>query len=124
MPDSWLLYALDADDLAGRLGVDGRTVRRWRTAGPPGPAALALRLLDGDLGAHHAAWAGWWIDPRDGHLVAPNGETLTPGDAAAWRLERQRLAAALAELDRLRAALDETGRPSEGPAPLLRLGRD
>jgi hypothetical protein len=95
-------------------------VRRWRASGPTGPAALALRLLDGELGVYHPAWAGWWIDPRDGALVSPNREAVHVGDVAAWRLERQRLAAALAELRQLRG-ITQKDRPQEGPAPLLRL---
>ena len=120
--DPWLLRALPASDLAHRLEVSDRQARRWKTQGLPrrGPARVALRLLDGDLGAWHGAWAGWWIDGRDGRLVAPNGEAVTAGDVAAYRLERQRLWALDREARRLRAALDDTGRAHRmSPARLV-----
>lgn len=94
----WLLRTLEPAVLAERLGVDPRTVRRWKREGlPPGPARAALEMLDGGLGWFHPAWTGWWVDPQGGALFAPNGERFSPGDVAALRLDRQRIAALLVE---------------------------
>lgn len=114
----WLLTATDPAELAERLRTTERTVRRWRRDGlPDGPTAVAFALLDGDLGAHHPAWRGWWLDPRDGCLVAPNGEAVTVGDVAAHRLERQRLRALEREVAELRAQKAGPEGPAGGDRP-------
>lgn len=72
-----------------RLPVHPETLRRWRRRRrvPPVPA-LAIRLLQGELGEISPTWRGWRLD-GDGYLVSPEGETWTVPRLNAWAYERQ-----------------------------------
>jgi hypothetical protein len=71
------------------LGVSLRTVRYWDVGRSrvPWSAVRLLRLLRaGDMGGLHAAWHGWYLNPRTAELVSPNGYSFQPGLLAAWPL--------------------------------------
>lgn len=72
-----------------RLPVSGETRRRWRRRGLPPVPALAIKLLEGDLGEISPAWGGWLL--QAGELLAPNGDRWLPGFLLAWSYERQLL---------------------------------
>lgn len=75
------------------LPISPETRRRWRRRRKvPAVAALALKLLEGELGEISPPWRGWRLD-RDGVLISPAGVRWTPPRLLAWGYERQLLEA-------------------------------
>jgi hypothetical protein len=74
---------------AAFLGVSLRTVRYWdagRSRVPWSVVRLLRLFRAGDVGGLNDAWAGWYLNPRTGELVSPNGYSFQPGSLAAWSL--------------------------------------
>lgn len=70
------------DALAERLGISRVSTRRWRRAGLPAWARIAIRLLfGGELGLIHPAWRGWVL--RNGQLCGPDGFAFEPREILA-----------------------------------------
>lgn len=87
------------------LNVHRTTVRRWTlgAAAIPGAQSLAIRALLGDHPGTAGQWTGWRF--HDGLLIAPGGDTYTPGEVLAIRLQQQRVAVLDRELRDLKARI-------------------
>ncbi len=65
------------------LGVDARTLRRWRAQGrAPVVVVRFLEALAADLGGRHPDWAGWRLC-GDGLLRDDGGNAFSVGDVRA-----------------------------------------
>lgn len=96
-------------ELERLTGAHRTTVARWKLRARAGwlPAWLA-RLVNtlhrGHLDDINAAWRGWLINPHDGHLVTPEGVSVSQGQIRALpQLYELRRALEL-ELEHLRAS--------------------
>src|SRR5437879_11349607 len=81
-------FALRADELARLAAVHVTTARRWlrRRCAPHLVECTLAYLRAGELGALSPTWSGWCV--RGAHLIAPSGDTFTPGEVLAAPLER------------------------------------
>lgn len=88
-----------------QLNVHRTTVRRWQagTVQIPGHQLQVIRMLLGHLPGTEGKWAGWSF--FKGELVAPNGQAFGAGDVMAIGLNRQRVKALEAEVERLQIRL-------------------
>ena len=68
--DNW---STDAD-IIDACQIDRRTLRRWRTTGPPERIINALKYWRGEL----RLWPGWIINSK-GELCSPENMIFTPG---------------------------------------------
>lgn len=96
-------------------GVDKSTAKRWRR-GQSAPPPLLEKVLRGDLGAFHPAWAGWVI--RGENIYTPENWEIPLSDLRAFRFMRQQLAIYQVESRSLKNQLEiERTRMEEQPLP-------
>jgi uncharacterized small protein (DUF1192 family) len=100
-----LLEKYGEKSVCRQLNVHRTTVRRW-LAGQvqiPGHQLQVIRMLLGHLPGTDGQWAGWSF--FQGELVAPNGQAFRAGEVMSIGLNRQRIAALEAEVQRLQVRL-------------------
>ena len=85
------LYArLTVEKTAQLFGVSPRTVKKWdQTNEPPQAVKVAIDLLGGDLGELLGPKWSKWRFCRDGCIVTPDGQCVSPGDICAIHYQRQ-----------------------------------
>lgn len=108
------LIGINVKELSRICHVSLKTATRWKD-GTTCPPESALLLLAADLGCFDAAWKGWTV--RRGHLISPEGWSITLGDVISSPLLRQQLAAFKTELKRLRAAAAAEESIHDQPVP-------
>lgn len=69
--------------LVEACNVSPDTVRRWKRLGriPPVPARLLELVLEGELGALSAPWAGFKLSGKN--IFTPDGFSVAPGEICA-----------------------------------------
>lgn len=108
------LYGIPIKEIARRCAVSEKTATRWKL-GTTCPPKTALWILTGDLGCFHPDWKGWYVHPRDGDLVSPEGWCVTVGDVLASPLQRALLATYRSENVAMKSALDALHQAKEFP---------
>lgn len=84
-----VLYAwLSQSEIADFFGVTIQTVQNWTNSNnAPTGVIQALKLMAGDCPVLSAkdGWQGWRF--KGGFLWSPNGESFTPGDIRASKMD-------------------------------------
>lgn len=86
--DAVLNAWLSQNEIADFFGVTLQTVQRWRKSNKaPVGVIQSLILLAGDCPRFSAkdGWQGWRF--KGGFLWSPNGESFTPGDIRASKMD-------------------------------------
>lgn len=114
------LSQIPINRLVELCGVDITTARRWRRGSnlpPPYVLAYVNAKVTSDLSFLDAAWKGWQL--KEGHLVSPEGWTMSMSDVLASRLHEAQLAAWRVEVRKLKEQLAdaELNRLEEQPTP-------
>jgi hypothetical protein len=112
------LFGFSIKEIAEICHVSEKTARRWKDGQIVPPHAVLL-VLRGSLGAFHADWHGWIINPRDGDLVSPEGWRIRMTDVLASRLHQAQLSAWRHEVGKLKGQLEEAlkGGYDDQPTP-------
>lgn len=103
--DQVTLHPETVADLTGR---SVKTVYDW-ISGRKTPDATTMALLEIRAAGliPNPAWRDWRVDPVTGRLKAPNGYSFTPGELAAWSIDKQLMAALKQENALLKIRMEE-----------------